>query len=190
MEKSMRRILLVLIILLAIVFRIWASQPTWIQSDESYYINIYQNYVDRGELTPYMWRLGGDTNIIAGSGTGYGIFVLIGWMRVFGESLFGVRMLMVLAGLVTAWVYYLTAKKWWGSQEAGMAALVFGLVSTSSFYTLVGRMDAVGILSYSLLLLLHITAVRQEKKWPHFLVGAAAILTTEFHILGLLYRGG
>ena len=186
----MKRALLVLIIILAILFRVWASQPTWIQSDENYYINIYQNYVDRGELTPYMWRLGGDTNIIAGSGTGYGIFVLIGWMRIFGESLFGVRMLMVLAGLVTAWVYYLTAKKWWGSQEAGIAALVFGLVSTSAFYTLVGRMDAIGILSYSLLLLLHITAVRQEKKWPHFLVGAAAILTTEFHILGILYLGG
>jgi len=188
-DKLIKRTLLVLIILLAIVFRIWASQPTWIHWDESYYINIYQNYVDRGELTPYMWRLGGDTNIIAGSGTGYGIFVLIGWMRVFGESLFGVRMLMALAGLVTAWVYYLIAWKWWGSQEAGIAALVFGLVSTSSFYTLVGRMDAIGILYYSLLLLLHITAVRQEKKWPHFLVGAAAILTTEFHILGLLYVG-
>ena len=186
----MKRTLLVLIIILAILFRVWASQPTWIHWDENYYINIYQNYVDRGELTPYMWRLGGDTNIIAGSGTGYGIFVLIGWMRIFGESLFGVRMLMVLAGLVTAWVYYLTAKKWWGSQEAGIAALVFGLVSTSAFYTLVGRMDAIGILSYSLLLLLHITAVRQEKKWPHFLVGAAAILTTEFHILGILYLGG
>ena len=81
----MKRALLVLIIILAILFRVWASQPTWIQSDENYYINIYQNYVDRGELTPYMWRLGGDTNIIAGSGTGYGIFVLIGWMRIFGE---------------------------------------------------------------------------------------------------------
>jgi len=184
-----KRTLLVLIIIFGVLLRIWASQPTWMNGDENYYINIYQNYVDRGELTPYMWRLGGDTNIIAGSGTGYGIFVLIGWMRIFGESLFGVRMLMVLAGLVTAWVYYLTAKKWWGSHEAGIAALVFGLVSTSPFYTLVGKMDAIGILSYSLLLLLHITAVRQEKNWPHFLVGAAAILTTEFHILGLMYVG-
>jgi 4-amino-4-deoxy-L-arabinose transferase-like glycosyltransferase len=110
-------------------------------------------------------------------------------MLVFGESLFGVRMLMVLAGLITAWVYYLISKKWWGNHEAGIAALVFGIVSTSSFYTLVGRMDAIAILSYSLLLLLHIVAVRQEKKWPHFLVGVVAILTTEFHILGLMYVG-
>lgn len=183
------RILLAVIILLGVLFRLWASQPTWIHWDENYYINIFQNYVDRGQLTPYMWRLGGETNIIAGSGTGYGIFVLIGWMKLFGESLFGVRMLMVIAGLATAWIYYLIAMRWWGRQEAGVAALIFGLVNTSSFYTLVGRMDAIGVLSYSLLLLLHITAVRQEKNWPHFLVGAVAILTTEIHILGLLYVG-
>ena len=189
MENRARRFLIVLIIILSVVFRVWASEPTWLHWDENYYINIYQNFADRGELTPYMWRLGGDTNIIAGSGTGYGIFVLIGWMKVFGESLFGVRMLMVLAGLVTAWTYYLISKRWWGNTEAGVAAMVFGLVGTSSFFSLVGRMDAVGILSYSLLLLLHITAVQQEKKWPHFWVGAAAILTTEFHILGLLYLG-
>ena len=185
----MKRTLLLLIIILGVAFRIWVSQPTWIHWDENYYINIFQNYVDRGELTPYMWRLGADTRIIAGSGTGYGIYVLIGWMLVFGESLFGLRMLMVLAGLITAWLYYLISKKWWESKEAGIAAMVFGLVSTSSFYTLVGRMDAIGILTYSLLLLLHITAVRQEKKWPHFWVGVVSILTVEFHILGLLYLG-
>jgi len=185
----MKRIFFVLVIILSVVLRLWASQPTWIQSDESYYINIFQNFVDRGELTPYMWRLGGETNIIAGSGTGYGIFILIGWMKLVGESLFGVRMLMVIAGLATAWVYYQISMRWWGNREAGVAALIFGLVNTTSFYSLVGRMDAIGVLSYSLLLLLHITAVRQEKNWPHFLVGAAAILTTEFHILGLLYVG-
>lgn len=76
-----------------------------------------------------------------------------------------------------------------GEHGSGVTAMVFGVVSTSAFYTLVGRMDALAILSYSLLLLLHITAVRQEKKWPHFLVGAVAILTTELHILGLLYVG-
>jgi len=66
---TLKRTLLAAIIILGVLFRIWASQPTWIQSDESYYINIFQNFVDRGELTPYMWRMGGDTNIIAGSGT-------------------------------------------------------------------------------------------------------------------------
>jgi len=185
----MKRTFFALVIILSVALRLWASQATWMHWDENYYINIFQNFVDRGELTPYMWRLGGETNIIAGSGTGYGIFILIGWMKLVGESLFRVRMLMVIAGLATAWVYYLISMRWWGSREAGVAALMFGLVSTTSFYSLVGRMDALGVLSYSLLLLLHIMAVRQEKNWPHFLVGAAAILTTEFHILGLLYVG-
>ncbi|NIW46283.1 MAG: hypothetical protein GWN14_27310, partial [candidate division Zixibacteria bacterium] len=188
-DIPLKRILLAAIIILGVVFRIWASQPTWIHWDENFYINIFQNFVDRGELTPYMWRLGNDTNIISGAGTGYGIFILIGWMTIFGESLFGVRMLMVLAGLVTTWVYYLISKQWWESREAGIAAMTFGIVSTSAFYTLVGRMDALAILSYSLLLFLHIVAVRQVKKWPHFWVGAVSILSTEIHILGLLYVG-
>jgi len=181
--------LLAVIILLGVLFRLWVSQPTWIHWDENYYINIFQNFADRGELTPYMWRMESDTNIIAGAGTGYGIFIQIGWMALFGDSLFAMRMLMVIAGLVTAWVYYLLSKTWWQSKDAGAAAMVFGLVSTSSFYSLTGRMDAIGMLAYSLLLLLHIKAVRQEKQWPHFWVGAAAILTTEFHVLGLMYVG-
>jgi len=188
-RKHMKRTILAGIIIMGIMFRIWASQPTWMNGDENYYINIFQNYADRGELTPYMWRLGGETNIIAGSGTGYGIYVLIGWMMVFGESLFGLRMLMVVAGLLTAWVYYLVSRRWWENEVAGVAAMVFGLVSTSAFYSLVGRMDAVANLSYSLLLLLHIAAVQQPKKWPHFWVGVVAILTTEFHIIGLQYVG-
>ena len=136
-----------------------------------------------------MWRLEGFTNIIAGGGTGYGILVMIGWLSLFGDTLFSVRMLMVLASTATAGVFYLTAKRWWNSQEAGAVALIFGIVGTSSVYSFVGRMDALGILAYSLCLLLHIYAVQQEKKWPHFFVGAAAILTVEFHVLGVLYVG-
>ena len=71
---------------------------------------------------------------------------------------------MALAGLVTAVIYYLISKNWWGSKDAGIAALLFGIVSTSSIFTLVGRMDALGILAYSLLLLLHFTAEKQNNK--------------------------
>ncbi len=185
----MKRILLVTVILLGVALRIIASQPNWMNGDENYYINIYQNYVDRGQLTPYMWRIDGDANIIAGAGTGYGIFVVIGWLALVGESLFGLRMLMVLSGFISAGLYYLISKMWWQSREAGIASMVYGLVSTSPFFTLVGRMDAVAILTYSLLLLLHITAVRQGRRWLHLVVGAVAILTVEFHVLGLLYLG-
>lgn len=185
----MKRNLIIILIFLGFLFRIWASQPTWLHGDENYYINIFQNFVDHGKLTPYMWRLGSDTNIIAGSGTGYGIFVIIGWMSLFGESLFSLRMLMVIAGLISIWILYLTSKRWWESKEAGLATAIFGIVSTSAIYTLVGRMDAIAILSYSLLLLLHIVAIRKGHHWIHFFVGAMAILSTEFHIIGIQYVG-
>ncbi len=61
----MKRTLVIILIILGILFRIWASQPTWMQWDENYYINLFQNFVDRGELTPYMWRLGSETAGIA-----------------------------------------------------------------------------------------------------------------------------
>lgn len=175
-----------IIFLLSIAFRVWVSTPTWMHWDENYYINIAQNYAERGELTPYMWRLG-DTNIIAGGGSGYGILLLNEWMRQVGGSLFWGRMLMVFAGLVSAGIIYKTASTWWNSRVAGIAALTFALVSTSSFYTLVLRMDAIGILMINLLLLLHIYAVRLDNKWFHLGVGIAAVFVIEFHVMGFLY---
>ena len=55
---------------------------------------------------------------------------------------------------------YFVARLWWNSKSAGIAAFVFSIVSTSAFYTLIVKMDAPAILTYSLVLLLHILAVR------------------------------
>jgi hypothetical protein len=172
--------------ILGIAFRVWVSFPTWMHWDENYYINMAQNYATRGELTPYMWRLG-DLNITAGGGSGYGILLLVEWLRLVDFSLFWGRMLMVCLGLLTAGVMYKVASLWWRSSVAGLAALIFALVSTSSFYTLILKMDAVGILAYSLVLLLHIYAVRLRNRWLHLGTGIAAVVTMEFHALGILY---
>jgi len=183
------RFLVITLIFLAVFFRVMASRPVWMNGDENYYLNIFQNFVDRGEITPYMWRLGEGSKIIAGSGTGYGIYILVGWMLIFGESLLAMRALMITAGIITAWVYYLIAKEMWQSQEAGITALIFGLVSTSAFFTFIARMDALAILAYSIVLLIHLRAIRKKNKWLHLLVGIGAILTVEIHVLGLLYLG-
>jgi len=176
------------IALLGLAFRVAVSAPTWLHYDENYYINIAQNYVDRGELTPYMWRLG-DANIITGGGSGYGIVVLNEWLRLVGFSLFWGRMLMVGFGLASACIIYFVASQWWQSRKAGLAAFVFAIVATSPFYTLTLRMDAIGILFFCLLLLLHIYAVQADKRWLHFILGVVSVISLEFHILGLLYLG-
>jgi hypothetical protein len=179
-------IFILMMVLVGLSFRIIVSSPNWLHYDENYYLNITQNYVDRGELTPYMWRLG-DANIITGGGSGYGILVLIEWLRLFDYSLFWGRMLMVLAGLVTAGVMYKVSRLWWQNPKAGWASFVFSIVSTSAFYTLVLRMDAIGILVYSLILLIHIIAVRLNIKWLHFILGIVSVISLEFHVLGVLY---
>jgi hypothetical protein len=189
MHKSSRAAyyLVALILGLGLILKLLSAAPTWMHSDENYYLNIGHNYIERGELTPYMWRLDTDTNIIAGSGTGYGIYLLVGWMKLVGVSLFGGRLLMIFIGLLTSGVMYAVAYKWWESRAAGVVALVFGLISTSPFYSYVIRMDAPGMLVYSLVLLLHIHAVRSRSRWLHFATGVALVISVEFHVLGTLY---
>jgi hypothetical protein len=184
-----RRVLMFLAVLLivSVSLKVLAAAPVWIHYDENYYLNISQNYIERGELTPYMWRLDEGTNIIAGSGSGYGILFLTNWMKLVGPTLVNGRLLMVINGVLTAGVMYFVASKWWGSRAAGVVALVFALVSTSPFYSFVIRMDSFGMLAYSLLLLLHIHAVRGHRLWVHAAVGPAAVVAAEFHILGIIY---
>ncbi len=185
--SSPRNLLLGLLFILSVAFRLWVSQTTWIHYDENYYLNIAQNYIARHELTPYMWRLG-DTNIIAGSGSGYGVLLLAVWMKLVNGSLYLGRMFMVLAGLAAAGLMYFVGCRWWGNKAAGIVTLSFALASTSSFYTLILRMDAIGVLAYCLVLLLYLSAIRPNASvWLSFVVGVLAVFTLEFHIMGLLY---
>ena len=134
-----------------------------------------------------MWRLGADTNIIAGSGTGYGILVLNYWFNVVGLSLLSGYIFMYLVGLLSLVVVYFLARDWWGGEAAGIGAAVFMALTgsfASHFYI---RMDAPAILAYSLILWLHLRAVRSGRPMLHFMVGVALILAAEVHILALLY---
>ena len=131
---------LAMLVIVSTLLKLAAAAPTWLHYDENYYLDISQNFILRGELTPYMWRLG-DTNIIAGSGSGYGILVLTLWMQAVGVSLSNGRLLMIAFGLLTALTLYLAARKWWGSEAAGIAAAVFALVGLLAWQvaTLDGR---------------------------------------------------
>ena len=179
--------LMIALVVLGVALKAFTTAPVWIHYDENYYLDISQNYIARGELTPYMWRVTEGTNMIAGSGSGYGILLLTNWMKLVGVSLVNGRVLMFAIGLLTATVMYVVAAKWWESRAAGAVAFVFAIVSTSPFYSYVVRMDAPGMLANSLVLLLHIYAVRRGARWLHFLTGVAVVVAAEFHILGILY---
>jgi len=158
--------------------------------DSNYYLNIGSNFIERGGLTPYMWRLPESSNIIAGSGTGYGIVLQALWFRVFGLSLFIGRLYSFLMGMGLLGAVFMTTRVWFGSPTAWYA-LLFGGASSIFFANFTLRMDAPGQFVYALVLWLHVVAVyrRRSGLW-HFLVGLLAILTTEVHILGLIYVGG
>ncbi|MEO1443576.1 MAG: hypothetical protein AAFV33_24450, partial [Chloroflexota bacterium] len=76
-----------IIIVVGGVLRLLATAPTWIHYDENYYLNLGVNFIENGELTYRMWRMPADTNIIAGSSSGYGVLVLTVWQQIFGVSL-------------------------------------------------------------------------------------------------------
>jgi hypothetical protein len=176
------------LIVVGVGLKVVAASPTWIHYDENYYLDISQNYILRGELTPYMWRLG-DTNIIAGSGSGYGILILTVWMQMVGVSLWNGRLLMIGIGLLSALVLYFAARWHWRSPLAGVAAAVFAVVATSPFYSMTMRMDSLGMLAYSVVLLIHVVAVKSKSRWLHLAAGAGVIVAAEFHILALIYMG-
>ena len=57
-----------LFLMLGLLIKALSMPVEEVHWDTNYYLNIGSNFVERGELTPYMWRLGADTHIIAGSG--------------------------------------------------------------------------------------------------------------------------
>jgi len=157
--------------------------------DSNYYLNIGSNFIERNGLTPYMWRLPESSNIIAGSGTGYGIVLQALWFQVFGLSLFAGRLYSFIMALAMLAVVFVAARIWFGKPTAWYA-LLFGGASSIFFASFTLRMDAAATFAYAAVLLLHVYAVYRKGGIWHFFVGLLAILTTEMHILGLVYVGG
>jgi hypothetical protein len=174
---------LMLALKLASVFR---TPPHW---DASYYLDTTITFMESGKLSPHMWRIDPDVNLLTGGASGYGALILPAWMSVFGVSLLSGRMLMYVCGLLSLGLVYWTARQWWGEAEALWTA-GYAVCAAMFFYSYIVRMDAPAILTYTATLALHIYAVRQGKTWLHFLVGVLAILTTEFHTIGLAIAGG
>ncbi len=178
-----------LFLMLGLLLKILSMPLEAVHWDSNYYLNTGSNFVERGELTPYMWRLGVDTTIISGSGSGYGVLLLTYWFQFFGLSLYSGYILMYSFGLLSLVVLYFLARDWWQNQYSPIIAVVFTALTgpfISQYYI---RMDAPAVLSYLLILWLHLYAVRTKRNWLHFAVGVALIVAAEVHIQVLMYIG-
>jgi hypothetical protein len=181
--------LAVLFIMLGLFLKALSMPSAPVHFDTNYYLNIGTNFINHGELTPYMWRLDPDTNIIAGSGTGYGVLLLTYWLKIFGVSLYAGYALMYIVGILSLVVLFFLVRTWWQSWVAALAAVAFTALSSTFMVQFYVRMDAPAVLVYLLILWLHIWAVRTKRRWAHFGVGVSVILATEVHIQALLYVG-
>jgi hypothetical protein len=161
-----------------------------IHSDTNYYLNIGVGYFQQGILTPPMWRFNPDWNIITGSGSGYGIYLLLGWFRAFGVSALSGHVFNYLVGLATLPVLYMVAWRWFGQPIAGVGAVAAFAVSRTFMDSFYIRMDALNFLACSTILLAYLHARRRDRWGWHALVGASLVLALEIHILAALIAGG
>lgn len=178
-----------LICSVGLAVKVYAARTMPTHPDAVFYLNIGSHYIERGGLTPYMWRLPDDSNIIAGSGTGYGILLLVTWLDAFGLTFGAGRALMLLLGVVNALVMVGFVRTW-HNRTAGIIAGALFVVSTTPFFSFQLRMDAPGMLAYTLVLWLHVWAVKHGRLWAHFGVGVGLVAAAEFHILAVMYIGG
>jgi hypothetical protein len=179
-----------ILIVVALIFKlinVFNAPAHW---DTGLYLNIAVGYFERGILTPLMWRYNPEWNILTGSGSGYGVFILIGWLRVFGVSVLSGHLLMYVVGLLNLPVIYLLAKRYYRNPQAGLWAMGFFALSGTFAITFYVRMDALNILACSLVLWLHLEAVRRGVWWLHALVGGALVAALEVHVLAAYYASG
>lgn len=175
------------ILLIAAILKVVTVLVSNVHIDTNYYLNIGANFIEYGGLTPRMWRLDAETNIVAGSGTGYGILLLTYWFQFFGLTLQSGYILMYISGILLLITVFFLARSWWQSTTAGIVATVFVSLTSTFFEIFYIRMDTLGMLSYSLVLLLHIYTIKNERNYLHFFVGVAVILAAEVHILATIY---
>jgi hypothetical protein len=155
--------------------------------DSNFYLNIASNYFAHGGLTPEMWRIPKDNIIISGSGSGYGIFLLIGWLKLFGLTLAAGQTLMFLCGLLTLPIAYVLVREFWNSHEAGLLGVAWLSLSSLFVPQFWVRMDAPAVLCVFTVLALHQRASRSERYWLHLPLGIAAIALVEVHVLTLIW---
>lgn len=185
--SGLRRVALILLIVMLAV-KLVAVFTAPVHYDDNYYLNIGDNFIEHGRLTPHMWRVD-DTGIISGGGSGYGILLLVGWFRLFGLTELSGRLFSFTAALIALAVLFLTVRRWQDERTA-LFVTVFAAASGSFFINFSIRMDAIATLVYTLVLLLHVVAVQHKQAWLHFAVGVAVIAAAEIHILALCYAAG
>lgn len=155
--------------------------------DSSFYLNIGTHYFESGGLTPFMWRIPQDNIVISGSGTGFGIYLLLAWFKVFGVSLAAGQRFSFLCGVLTLPLLFLALRRFWDDVRGAWAGVVFVAVSGLFQAQYFVRMDALAVLFSTAVLLGFIEARRRSSRLGLLLVGAAAVAGIELHVLGIVW---
>ncbi len=171
----------VVVFIIGIALRLWFVTHAALD-DEGMTLSAAAHMAHGGGLAPGMMRLPAEAPDRPDWGRA---LILYGWWaRIFGAGLLQIRIFGLLVGLLALGALYAAVRRLYDAPAAlvgsSLAALsVLGLLSAT------GRNTALPMLATGLVLLAHVAAEKQDRQWPHFLVGALAGLALEVHLLGL-----
>lgn len=174
-------------LLLGIALRLhWLHfRPVFV--DESQYVFLMVNFLEKGQLAPTFSKL--PDHIPIYPYWGYSLVLYGFWAQIFGAGILQARSLNFIAGLLMLPLVFLAARYWFDTKTALIST---ALLSLQNWYlhTVVARNNALVSLIIAGGLLLHIYAVKERKPVLHLILGLYTWIMLESHVIALTYAIG
>ncbi len=159
----------------------------YVWSDEGIYLNTASSVMRGGPISAPMFRA--PAEMLLRPPWGYTVAVHGLWARAAGLGLIQGRSLTYLIGVLPLPLLFQTLRRWYDRQTAWVG-MALGSLSFLWMQTTFIRNDVLTLAAVSGLVLLHVWAWPQKKAWPHFLLGLAAAVALETHLVALGYMFG
>lgn len=119
------------------------------------------------------------------------------WTKLFGASLFAVRLPFILAGTVSVWVTYKAGIIWFNRTSGAIAGVFIALLGYTIIYSEIARPYAFGML-FSALTLYYwgLIFIRKKQSWKNYMfLGSWVLLSMythyySFFVSGLMFASG
>lgn len=176
-----KNFLLLLILLVATVLRFWNYSEIPFSNDEfsalfRTHFDNFSDLINKGIL-------------IDGHPAGVQVFIFY-WVQLFGYSEISVKFPFIIFGILSIYVFYLIAKRWYNETVALICASFLASLQYTVMYSQIARPYISGLL-FCLLMVLFLTKIIQQKdkknNWDYVFFTLSVSLCTYNHHFSLLF---
>lgn len=185
--------LLVLILLVAAFFRLWQASAFNVGSDGALYAFRalgWFDYLGGGQTTPIQWfgHIPGWAYLSFHDAPVLGFLIERIFFSLFGDSAFVLRLPFALAGVGSAFLIYLTVRRFKNHLTASLASFLFAISAYATWASLYGYLEGFEIFFITLSLYCLTSWVKKgEAKWLNYLaLAVGASLLTKYTTIFLL----